>query len=876
MYFKETGPVETSIINNREYQPRSKINSEKLDELKESIQSTGGNLEYVILMEKNNELITLAGHRRVQACKELGIFVNARIMEEKTEEEAWSIAIATNIKEDMSTADMIRSVGRLISFGSSEREVAKKLGISSGTAHNYSMCSQHEQSILEKIDSSELSISKAVLIASIAKTQQMFFVEQSISNGWTTELTKKYVEMWNSSKTSVKNRLKKGKITWEEAYDKYLDQKSITKLIELGFPENAPEHHKLLFARSIDKWEHNDTVYRIKVYNDYLRYNHELITLLHDNATTWDNVESNYRFQMAEEAHLEEFGPQISKFQEKWNLEEAFEILVFADREKQINEIATTLKDQFDFIHDEWIKQFKQDEDLGKLLSGIDAHLEETKKLAEDYLEAEDGKKIDDGLAKERDIRQDTPEDELTFVCENCHLVVAAFLKNSHKCKTTHERFDEELAKEREENIEERNRRELYSRIFTRSIEYINAHLDKKIKNVKISETEETLFSDLKGSINRWEALQKQGMQYHDADIDALQRIYDMQKSAYDKFNAALENEKIEKHKTVFLPLLQTIDEKNNLDILEIVEFVSGCNLMRTNIINALDKKLKITNQKSLLQSFRDTGDLQPFYDAVCEADPPFDYEGLHDACTIGYKHDVSECVFVSEKTNAATVGKEQKSDKLETSLDEYAQKVPLNETDTENHSDTKDEQEINDTEPVKEEIKAKIDITGLTKLDELHYIDFQFIKEQVKQLHNILAIKYDLTKHLELVEASTDLLLEETKNILEYKKRGYGLLKQPPNEKKHEILKCNLVKLLENDSFIKMYELKYGLPEEIHSRVRDQVIQFSLILIPSVADQRVIMVPWISFGPTTSKHYWGGNGFIFDSYPDFFEVFKP
>ena len=122
--------VDPRTIINDEFQPRSTFSDEKLEELKLSIIQTQGNIEPVTLMKREDDLVTIAGHRRVIVCVDADLLVNARVIDEIPDEDAWALAIATNVKEDMTIGDLIRSIHKLVEYDLSLNDIHEKIGMS--------------------------------------------------------------------------------------------------------------------------------------------------------------------------------------------------------------------------------------------------------------------------------------------------------------------------------------------------------------------------------------------------------------------------------------------------------------------------------------------------------------------------------------------------------------------------------------------------------------------------------------------------------------------------------------------------------------------------------------------------------------------------
>jgi ParB/RepB/Spo0J family partition protein len=216
MQLKTVVSISTKDIDNTKYQPRSAINEEKFNALKESIEQTKGNIEPILVTQENGKFVTIAGHRRVQACQELNIRVNAVVYPNALSAiDAWIHAIVTNIsREEMAKSDIIESVKKLSVAGFRQREIAKKLSLSLGVVNKYFNLFTCEQSILEKIDTKEISLIQAGMLADFDKQEQIFLMDQIIQNHWNNDDTGEMISNYNKLSSENKQRLKNDKIDW--------------------------------------------------------------------------------------------------------------------------------------------------------------------------------------------------------------------------------------------------------------------------------------------------------------------------------------------------------------------------------------------------------------------------------------------------------------------------------------------------------------------------------------------------------------------------------------------------------------------------------------------------------------------------------------
>lgn len=125
--------IRISKIDDSAFTVREKLNQESLDELKESLKEDG-QWDPIIVRQKGERYEVIAGHRRVQAAKELGWAEIDATVRDIDETEALFLALKTNlIREEMTEREQGKILHKiLIELKLNQSTLAKKLGKSEG------------------------------------------------------------------------------------------------------------------------------------------------------------------------------------------------------------------------------------------------------------------------------------------------------------------------------------------------------------------------------------------------------------------------------------------------------------------------------------------------------------------------------------------------------------------------------------------------------------------------------------------------------------------------------------------------------------------------------------------------------------------------
>lgn len=177
-------------LDYKTYQPR--IDTVVDDAFLESFRSTRGNLTPILITESNQ---IVSGHRRAQACKQLGYPVSCRILPKMSEAEYWELAILENIaREDMTTYEEVLAIRKLLDSGLSTRKIRKKVGMSVGRINALANCSTDEH-LLELVKDG-----MSIYTVSRLKNLPLDVRKRVLGFGWGDKELQKYVSLYEHAK----------------------------------------------------------------------------------------------------------------------------------------------------------------------------------------------------------------------------------------------------------------------------------------------------------------------------------------------------------------------------------------------------------------------------------------------------------------------------------------------------------------------------------------------------------------------------------------------------------------------------------------------------------------------------------------------------
>lgn len=178
-------PIEQLVRG--KYQPRQHFDPIQLQELADSIKSTGGLLQPIVVRPlANNSYEIVAGERRWRATQLAGFTEISCLVSRYTDEQALQAAIVENInRSDLNPIEEANAYQRLIDeFHYLHEEVAAAVGKSRTTITNALRLLKLDPRVQQLLIQQQLSEGHGKILAGIPYEYQFPLAEKSITKGW--------------------------------------------------------------------------------------------------------------------------------------------------------------------------------------------------------------------------------------------------------------------------------------------------------------------------------------------------------------------------------------------------------------------------------------------------------------------------------------------------------------------------------------------------------------------------------------------------------------------------------------------------------------------------------------------------------------------
>lgn len=169
------------------YQPRQHFDAEKLQELADSIQSTGGLLQPIVvrpLDEKQYEIV--AGERRWRAAQLAGLTEVSCLVFHYTDAQTLQASIVENIsREDLNPIEEAQAYQRLIDeFHYLHEEVAASVGKSRTAITNSLRLLKLDPRVQKNLATGDLTEGHGKILAGLTLLQQIELAERCVQKNW--------------------------------------------------------------------------------------------------------------------------------------------------------------------------------------------------------------------------------------------------------------------------------------------------------------------------------------------------------------------------------------------------------------------------------------------------------------------------------------------------------------------------------------------------------------------------------------------------------------------------------------------------------------------------------------------------------------------
>lgn len=187
-------PVDRILPNPR--QPRSVMDSSRLDELARSIQEKGVLEPLLVRPDRGGTFELVAGERRLRAAQLAGRSEVPVIFRELDERSSLEIALIENIqREDLNPVDEARAYQKLAEeFGRTHADISKEVGKDRTTITNLLRLLRLPDAVLDEVSRGTLSVGHArVLLALEDVDQQLALARRMVDEGWSVRQAERHV-----------------------------------------------------------------------------------------------------------------------------------------------------------------------------------------------------------------------------------------------------------------------------------------------------------------------------------------------------------------------------------------------------------------------------------------------------------------------------------------------------------------------------------------------------------------------------------------------------------------------------------------------------------------------------------------------------------
>lgn len=190
--------IDVDLIDPSPFQPRVRFREEPLEELAQSIRSTGI-IQPLVLRPNGARFQLLAGERRWRAAQRAGLTRVPAVVRDVRDEQALEITLVENIqREDLNPIEQARAFDRLMSeFHITQEDVATRTGKDRATVANAVRLLKLEPQIQQQIEEGKLSAGHGRALLAVADPKLRLGLAQRAAKG---ALTVRQLERFASRK----------------------------------------------------------------------------------------------------------------------------------------------------------------------------------------------------------------------------------------------------------------------------------------------------------------------------------------------------------------------------------------------------------------------------------------------------------------------------------------------------------------------------------------------------------------------------------------------------------------------------------------------------------------------------------------------------
>ena len=203
-----TLPIE-SIKPNR-YQPRKKIDPEKLAELTESIKENGIIQPLIVTKTSSSEYELIAGERRLEAAKQAGLEKVPVVIRSVSKKEQLQLALIENIqREDLNPVEEAIAYNTLVEdFGLTHSQISVIVGKDRATVTNSLRLLKLPEEVKQMLVSGELNSGLARAVLSVKQELQKSFAEYIVKYNLTVRQAEEKAKTFSPDKKEEPEKVK--------------------------------------------------------------------------------------------------------------------------------------------------------------------------------------------------------------------------------------------------------------------------------------------------------------------------------------------------------------------------------------------------------------------------------------------------------------------------------------------------------------------------------------------------------------------------------------------------------------------------------------------------------------------------------------------
>jgi ParB family chromosome partitioning protein len=189
-------------------QPRKRFDSKSLDELAESIKSSGV-IQPIVVRKLGDGYELIAGERRLRAARKAGLERIPAVIREVTNAQSLEIALVENLlREDLNPVEAAEGYRQLLAdFSWTQEQLGQRIGKDRSSIANMLRLLRLPEPILEDLRSTRLTMGHALSLLSLTSAdEQMKLRDRILAHSWSVRATEADVKAKRTKPGAIRGR----------------------------------------------------------------------------------------------------------------------------------------------------------------------------------------------------------------------------------------------------------------------------------------------------------------------------------------------------------------------------------------------------------------------------------------------------------------------------------------------------------------------------------------------------------------------------------------------------------------------------------------------------------------------------------------------